>query len=201
MASVVEIVNRALGKLGAETITSLADNTTNARAFNASYAIVRDAELRRHRWRFSIKRASLPALSTAPVSGIYKLQFQLPSDCLRILDVSNDWPGSDISNYRTSTTAEYSLEGRAILTNIKAPLPLRYVGQIVDTGLFDSAFTEAFACRLAWENCERITQSESKRRLAMIEYKQAIREAIMANALENPPEFSADSSWVTSRIS
>lgn len=201
MASAVEICNRALGKLGAETITSLADNTTNARALNTSYAIVRDAELRRRRWRFAIKRASLAALSTAPISGIYKLQFQLPSDCLRILDVSDSWPGSDTSDYRTSTTADYSLEGRTILTNIKAPLPLRYIAQITDTGLFDSAFVEAFAARLAWENCERITQSGSKRQLAMTEYKQAIREAVMANALENPPEYAADSSWMTARIS
>lgn len=200
MASDINIANRALQKLGAASITSFNDNSNNARAMNLAYPIVRDAELRRHRWKFSIARANLAALSTPPVNGVFYLQYQLPAQCLRVLDVGDYWPGADVSDYRNRTVAEYSIEGGLILTNIASPLSLRYVQQITNPGQFDSAFTETFAARLAWETCEQITQSADKRKLAITEYKTALLEAVSANALESPPEFKADDTWVMARI-
>lgn len=200
MTSEVSICNGALIKLGADTILALTDNNNRARTMNARYESVRDAELRRRRWRFSISRASLAALSAAPVSGNYAKQFQLPSDCLRILNVGDVQPGADLSDYRNMhDSAYYSLEGRKILTNMAAPLTLRYVAKITDASLFDPAFAEALSARLAWENCERITQSNTKRELAMSDYKTAIKEAIAANALEVPPQPSSDDTWVMAR--
>ena len=45
MTSVVGICNLALTKLGAARITSLTDDTKQARALNAIYEATRDAEL------------------------------------------------------------------------------------------------------------------------------------------------------------
>ena len=56
MASEVDICNRALSKLGAARITSLTEDSVNARACNAMYESVRDAELRAHPWNFAMKR-------------------------------------------------------------------------------------------------------------------------------------------------
>ena len=84
MASVVDICNRALQKLGAESITSLTQNTENARACNSCFEFLRDAELRAHPWNFAIKRAQLAADLTPPEFG-YDLRYQLPSDYLRLL--------------------------------------------------------------------------------------------------------------------
>jgi hypothetical protein len=200
MASDINIANRALQKLGAASITSFNQDSTAGRAMNLAYTIVRDAELRRHRWKFSITRQNLAPLSTAPVNGIYSLQYQLPANCLRVLDIGDYWPGADTSDYRNRTTADYSIEGNLILTNIASPLSLRFVQQITNSGMFDSAFTECFAARLAWEVCEQVTQSGEKRKLAMTEYKQALLEAVQSNALESPPDFIADSSWMLARI-
>lgn len=200
MASDIQIANRSLQKLGAASITSFNQDSTAGRAMNLAYTIVRDAELRRRRWKFSITRQNLAALSTAPVNGIYQLQYQLPAQCLRVLDVGDYSPGGDTSDYRSRTVADYSIEGGLILTNIASPLSLRFIQQITNSGLFDSAFVEAFAARLAWETCEQITQSGEKRKLAMQEYKSAILEATQANALETPPDFKADDSWVMARI-
>lgn len=200
-ASDIGIANRALQKLGsATTLTSFNDPNTAGRAMNVAYVPVRDAELRRRRWKFSITRASLAALSTPPLNGIYSAQFQLPANCLRVLEVGDYWPGADTSDYRNRSVAEFTIEGGLILTNIAAPLSLRYIQQITNPGLFDSAFAEAFAARLAWETCEAITQSSDKRKLAIQEYKQAIQEATQANALESAPEFKADDSWMMARI-
>ena len=201
MASQTEICNLALSFIGAGTIVNITDNNMKAQVLNAEYASVRDSELRKHTWRFSIKRDSLPALITVPVSGPYGQEFQLPSDCLKVLMVGDSYPGADLSDYRTGpSTDDYSVEGDKILSNLPAPLSIKYVYQVVDTGLYDSSFTIAFASMLAWRICERITQSLDKRKAASQEYDEAISAAVRANAIEKVPEYPADSSWVLSRM-
>jgi hypothetical protein len=200
-ASDIQVANRALQKLGSNTIlTSFNDNSAAGRAMSLAYVPVRDAELRRRRWKFSITRANLAALSTPPANGVYAAQFQLPANCLRVLEVGDYWPGADTSDYRNRTVAEWTIESGVILTNIAAPLSLRYIQQVTNPGMFDPAFAEAFAARLAWETCESITQSSDKRKLAENEYKRAILEATQANALETVSEFKADDSWMMARI-
>lgn len=195
----VSIANRALTKLGANRIISFGDDTKEGRAIAACYYFLRDAELRRRKWRFSLKRAQLPALTETPAFG-YAYAYQLPSDCLSILTVGDVAPGVDLSDYRLSIdTALYSLEGRTILTDLPAPLNLRYKARISDPTQFDVAFVEALAARIAWELAEDLTQSSQKKVDAQTEYKVAIREAVAANALETTPDIIPDSSWLLSR--
>jgi len=201
VSSRLDIINLALGMLGASPIANLTDPNNKSRIMTITYDPVRLAELRRHRWKFSIVRANLPALATPPVNGIYETAYQLPADCLRVLNVGQWDPGQDISDYRFRSVAEYSIESGMILTDQASPLPIRYVTNSNTEGQFDSAFTMMLAARLAWQNCETITQSGEKRQMAMAEYKTARDEAIRANALESPPEFKDDDSWVTARVS
>lgn len=197
--SAVSICNRALHKLGAGTINSLADNNEKARVMNVAYEPVRDAELRRHRWRFAIKRTSLAALADAPDSD-YDYQYQVPGDFLRLIEGGDIVSLCDLSDYRALSSATYSLEGRTILTDLGAPLSIRYIARIEDTTLFDSCFVETLACRLAVECVERITESSSKSQDLQIQYRQSINEAVRANALERASEAAADDSWVLARI-
>lgn len=198
MASEVAIANRALIKLGAAMIISLEDDDPKAVALNASFGIVRDAELRRHRWRFSLARHSLPADAAAPGFG-FAYSYTLPTGCLRIIQIGEYDFGPNLSDYRSAPTHLWSIEGRAILTSLPAPLKVRTIQQITDTALFDACFVESFASRLAFECCERITQSDSKKQLAWADYKNSIREAARANALEVPPSEASDDSWVMAR--
>lgn len=199
MTSPVDIANRALTKLGAARIISFDDNDKQARAVKSMFDIVRDAELRDHIWSFTIKRASLPALSTAPDWG-YELQFNLPADFLRLLQVDEFYVGPDTTDYRNAPTAEYAIEGNKILTNIGAPLKIKYSARVSDTTRWDSSFIEAFACRLALELCEDLTQSNTKKESAREDYKYAISRAIRANSIEKPPVDLPDDAWVLSRI-
>lgn len=199
MASEVEIANRALTKIGASRILSLSDDVEAARSVDSLFSIVRDAELRIRMWKFSITRDSLAALVTTPSWG-FDYEYQLPSDCLRVVQVNDIYPGASLSDYRTMDESEWRIEGRKILTDIAAPLKIRYVSQVTDTGQWDAAFTEAFACRLAAELAERLTQSNTKRQLAWDEYKQAISMAVRANAIESAPEPLPDDAWVLTRL-
>jgi hypothetical protein len=165
MASQVDIANRALTKLGAARIISFGDDNKQARAVSSMFDIVRDAELRSHIWSFSVRRASLPALVSTPDWG-FQNEFQIPSDCLRILMVNDVYGGPSMEDYRNQPVADYSLEGNKILANFPAPLKIRYISRVTDTTQWDSMFVEVLACRLAMEMAEDLTQSNSKRELS-----------------------------------
>lgn len=193
MASDVSIVNRALTKLGADRVLLLSDDTQQARVMSSMYADVRDAEIRRHHWKFAIKRASIPALVATPIFG-YQYQYPVPMDFLGLVQVNEVY----VRSCRKGT-APWSLEGGNILTDFPAPLYIRYVARVTNPGLFDPLFVEALACKLALEAAESLTQSSSKKSAAMEEYKFALSEAKRLDALENPPDELPWGSWLDSR--
>lgn len=199
MTSNVEIANRALTKIGANRIISLEDNTKEGREVKSMFTILRDAELRKFNWRFAIKRASLAALVDAPAFG-YARQFRLPADYIKALQIGDWFPGPDMTDYIGADTTPYQIENGVILTDDAAPLSLRYVARIEDPTLFDPLFVEAFACKLAMELAEPITQSSTKRDQARGEYKDAIAEAVRANSIEAPPAKVADDTWIMARL-
>lgn len=201
MASQVEICNDSLTILGAGAINAISDTTNQARALNAVWNLERDSELRKHRWKFAIARASMPALASAPASGPYTQQFALPALCLRVLEIGDSYPGADLSDYRSGPTqGDYLIEGGKVLSNLPAPLSIRFMQQIVDPTQWDPAFCSLFAARLAFVTCFRITQSGSLQKTALDLYKDSLREGIRANALETPPTFPADDTWIAARL-
>lgn len=199
MASVIEIANAALTKLGSARITSLADDVKAAREIAARFDAVRDDELRAYRWQFSVKRAQLAALVDAPEFG-WTYQYPLPSDCLRIDQINDQFPSVVMDNYISTEAADYVIEANRILTNIDGPLKLRYCARIDDPNSWDVSFREALACKLAAELCEALTQSNEKRRLAWEEYQQSIRRAVRSNAIERAPINPPDDAWIFARI-
>lgn len=202
MASQVDIANLALSILGKPSIASVLDNSNAARVINIEYDMLRRAMLTgRSTWRFSIKRASLPALIAAPVSGPYKQQYALPTDCLRVLLAGDTYPGLDLSDYRLGPTdAGYLVEGRNILCDYGAPLSLKYVADVVDTTQFDAWYVVYLASVIAYTCCERLTGSDAKQAAALKRKEDALVQAAAANALENTPEFPADDTWIAARM-
>jgi len=198
MTTVVSIARRALQMLGADSIIDLTEDNNRARAMQIAYEPVRDAELTRNRWRFSFKRASLAALSTAPVHG-FGYAYQPPTDFLRLIGGGDLGSYPDMSDIRADTNELYSLENGLILTNLTAPLKIRYIARITDASLFDAAFAEMLAARLAMETCERLTQSDSKKQIAAAFYKDALKSARRANALQGAVAQLLDDTWVSAR--
>lgn len=191
MASKVSIANRALTKLGAERILLLEDENQQARVMKSMFDDVRDAEIRRNRWKFAIKRAELVALAAAPLFG-YRNQFPLPNDYIGLVQVGEHY-------VRTGQQALWSVEGGNILTNLPAPMRIRYQARIENTGLFDPLFVEVLSCKLAMEASETLTQSGTKYQAAADAYQFALREAVRQDAIENPPDELPQGSWLDSR--
>jgi hypothetical protein len=189
MASEVDICNRALQKLGAKRITALSDDSVNARACNSAYSHVRDAELRAHPWNFAIARAELAADATAPDWGRANA-YQLPSNFLCMV---NDYPEDN------DNSKDWVIEGRKILTDDSDPIYIRYIKKETDTSQFDSLFVEALATKLAFELCEEITQSNTKKEGLRQDYEQVIRNARRMNAIEKVSSEPPEDTWVTVR--
>lgn len=193
-SSAVQIANRALTKLGDARILALTDDSNAARVINSMFDQVRDAELRRHRWKFAIKRTQLTADATAPDWG-YTYQYELPADFLQIVQVN------DIYQRPTSPNGSvmWQREGTKLLTDLPPQLKFRYVSRVTNPGLFDPMFVEAFACRLAFEACESLTQSSTKKQSAGDEYREALIAAMQADAIEALPDALPWGSWLDSR--
>lgn len=205
MASEVDIANRALSMLGEARITSLADNNKAARAMNARYDMLRDAELAAYAWRFAVTRVRLAASTDVPEWG-YSTIYDRPTGDLRPIKIGGDFIYPDAvgvmyesSGYSTGETPWEIIGGR-IHTNISAPLDYEYVAKITDAGSFDQLFVEALAARLAADSAEELTQSNSKKEAALFTYKTALSEARRINSLYRPPRRRQAGRWMRSRI-
>lgn len=185
MASQVDIANRALDKLGAESIVSLDEDSENARVINRSYDIVLESMLRSHTWNCAKTRVVLAPLAAAPAFD-YLYQYQLPSDCLRPI-----FP-SDVTDWSVE-------KGNVLLTNDGTTLNLLYVSTLTDPNDMDACFVEAFASKMAMECAEKVTQSATKRKLAIDAYNDAMDTARKANAFESIPMQQDYSSWLDAR--
>jgi hypothetical protein len=189
VASTVGICNRGLQKLGATRITSLDEDSVNARACNACFEELKQSEIRKHKWRFAIDRVELAADASSPAFG-KENSFTLPADCLRVIA---PYPEMNLEEL------DWEIEGGKIYTNDDDPLYVRYLKNITDPNLMDPTFREALAARIALELCEQLTQSNTKKAELKEDYKDSIRDARKANAIESVPARGPEDSWVTGR--
>lgn len=135
------------------------------------------------------------------MSGPFTTMYALPSDCLRILQVGDTYPGLDLTDYRLGPDdSDYTQEGRNLLCDYGSPLSLVYVSDITDTTLFNSWFCMYLAAELAWTCCERLTGSDAKQEAAKSRKEYAQSRAAQSNAFLNPPESNADDSWIACRM-
>lgn len=204
--SKTDVCNRALQKLGAKRISAVTDETPSARACNLAYDIIRRSELRKRVWNFAIARASLPADVPAPDWGRSN-SFTLPSDFLRLAESYPEQLTNDVNVVGVSVafTAEFTgmkdwvIEQRKILTNDNAPLQIRYVFDVTDTTLFDPIFSEALSTAMAYEMCEELTQSNTKKSDIGKAYEEIIDEAHLANSIEVAPADPPPDTWLAAR--
>jgi hypothetical protein len=189
MASIVGICNSALIKLGASTITSLTEGSKNANLCGEQYGKTRQALLRQHPWNFAIARAKLAQLA-APPPFEFAHAYQLPSDWLRTLAVSDNEGGVG--------AIEYRIEGRTLLAGAD-DVYLRYVKDETDPNAMDASFREALAFALAADLAIAITQSSTTRDQMLQGLNAALLAARSIDAIEDFPEPDPDPAWVAAR--
>lgn len=144
--SELTILNGALLMLGDDPIVSLDENTKRRKVATGLFATSRDTVLRMHPWNSAVKRALLSPLADAPVST-YAYLYVLPSDLLRLLDVSTD---------------DYKVEARHIACNISS-LACRYIYRNVNYETWDALLVQTMQAYMAMVLAYPITKSLSTR--------------------------------------
>lgn len=183
MASVVDLCNMALGRLGEEPITDLT-NTTNGKRCNRVFAHVRDELLRLDDWRFALARTSLAATTTTPDST-FDYEYPLPSDFVRLVALKSSY--------------DWSVEGGSILTNTTAPLHILYVQQVTDPTEYPPDFFSALAWRMAIELSSYATTTVTAQQTLTQFYTNQLQAAMEANGRETPPAEIKQSGWILAR--
>ena len=130
MSSKVQICNYALSRLGAARITSLTDNTSEARLCNTLLDDAIQEVLTEGDWRFASRRTSLNQTTNTPEFG-YSFEFQLPTDpkALIVREINE----TDAGDYA------YSIEGDKLLSDLST-MDIRYTAYVTDTGSFPPHF-------------------------------------------------------------
>lgn len=171
-SSVVALCNLALDMLGAEPITSLSDGVRGDLC-NRNYPLARNAALRAYPWNCAMTRAALAAITTVPTWG-YAAAYQLPVDCLRVIEVDGD----------VSLGLTWRVEGRTIVANTNGVLNVRYVRALDDPSFFDGLLDQAIAARLAAMISFAVTGKEGLGKTLLAVATDAERQAMRIDARE-----------------
>lgn len=174
MSSVVDICNLALSWLGANLITSLEDETTEASLCDANYDLMRDAVLEAADWTFAIKRARLVPLVEVPVFGQFNM-FAVPSDSLRVLTVSEDEDDR--------RRVEWQIESGNILAH-RPNAYARYIERVEDPLRYSPLFIHALAARIACDLAIPIVESRTLRNENWDLYQRKLGEAVANDGIQ-----------------
>jgi hypothetical protein len=139
MATVIDICNAALAKLGAESIREFDKANKRSRVCEIMYPHARDTLLGQYDWSFARRIVALrEALDATTVPELGKA-YIIPQDCVRPLDV-----------YPRGSADAWEVIGGFIYTRTAAPR-LRYTRREANAGVYTTSFVDALAAKLAFE--------------------------------------------------
>ena len=160
--SEIDICNLALLDCGAAFITSLAEESVEAKACSLLYPLTRDKVLREHRWNFATKTVA-PAI-VAGSFGKYTTAFQMPDDCVRVVGMVD------------SPFLDFKEMGNVIYCNASS-IKVEYISNALPVGRYDASFVSALAATLAARLIYKFNQSTNAQAAKEASAKEALRMA------------------------
>jgi hypothetical protein len=171
VATKLQIWNKALAHLGEPPVASTGSATYIGTLLNDGWSTVPLDVLSSGFWHFAETTSGLTDDLGTPFRG-YGYRFTKPSDWLRTYRVGTDVDFTSLADYRDAT---------GHLSAQVTPIYLHYIssdyaadGQI---STWPPAFVELVALRLAWELCERVTQSVTKEQGIRGKYAERLNDA------------------------
>lgn len=184
--SEIDIINRALAKMGDQRITDRSENTNRARIMDSIYDGVRDELLRDCPWNFATQRDTLSADPAPPVYE-WATAFAVPADFLYMVATENN--------------SAYRLEGNQILSNHENSLNITYVRRVTDATEFDTGFAESLAAKLAYEAAQNITADTALQDRLFRDYNLTLIRSKKTDGQEDDPRSHAVDDWELARNS
>ena len=168
-ASDIALASNAMLLLGANTISSFTDGSSEAQVASNLYEHSYKFILASHRWRFAVKQEKLARLTKKP-EAVYDYQFQLPTDLLYLI--------------RPIDSQRYEVYGDKIYSN-SAEMVIEFV-YTVDAGLLPSYFAKAMEYYLAFQFAVPITGDLAKASFFEEQYNKAIIKAKFLDSSARP---------------
>lgn len=198
MPTDTELVNTALRKAGARRVPSISSSVGSAGIAADVLVNERDDMLRADTWNFATTRAHLAQLATLPVFE-FQFAFGLPSDCIRVVSVSDNSAGSGTVKYKLETIQQPdSTFVHAILSDAN-DLYLRYIRSVTDPNQMSPDFRNLLVLRMAKIFAVGVAASNTLRAAIDADLQKAVREAGSIDGIEDYPDRMPEGNWATSR--
>lgn len=186
--SQTDICNMALMQIGiSQTITSLDDGSTEAKACSQFFDLCRQTCLHDFPWNFAVVRATLASTANTPPTN-WSYQYALPADALRILTVTV--PGLLAPRNDQRIPFEVASDGTQGVLNCNADtVELLYVQDVTDYTRWPADALNALALLLGSKVAMPLSIVPALAQAAAEGYKQAVLDAAadsMSEGFEGP---------------
>ncbi|MEW6310781.1 hypothetical protein AUR59_020105 [Stutzerimonas balearica] len=185
MASVVQICNMALTRIGQnQFIDSIDEQSKAAELCALHYEQCRDEVLQAFPWPFAEARVALADIGSPPQNWAFRYRY--PVNCLQARRISVPGLEMPTAEQRVPFKVVNAAGGRAILSN-QEQAELVYTVRVEDTTYFPQMFVNALAWRLAAELAMGLQARPENYSSAMQNYQMTISQA-QALAFEESEE-------------
>lgn len=175
----IDIANQALGYLGEQRISTMTEGTNEARAISLHFLQCLEELIESRRWSFGRSRQRLTQEEDKPLFG-FKYSFQLPGDCLKVMDVMALAESGETLN--PIPIRNFEIEGRSLHSDYP------YVGLVYVKESISSDLPPLMIRALVMLLAARVAPSLGESRMAMtLEAKaeDAIQDAWLSDVRQN----------------
>ena len=178
-ASWTQVCNRALGRLGSDTITDMTDGTQSAEYCGRFLPEAIEYVLGQWDFKFARRRQRLAMNAEQPAFG-WKYQFNYPMDCIRLVKVY----GSHSLTPEDIECVPYQVENGKILTDADE-LQIIYIARPDDPNQLPQSVRKAVSTHLAYLLSTPLASNEQLTGLIAAESQAAIERAKKEDAEMN----------------
>lgn len=195
-----QVINNGLQIIGADRISDPNEASESARQAASVYDQTVREEIQKQAWLFAKAQIRLPASATAPTFRFARA-FTLPADFIRLVELEDRWVFSVARGVDTDPVPPYEIQGRAVFTDLGAPLGITYLRDVsADPMVWSPMFSAVVSAALALKLAMTLTKSDGMVSLANKRYLQDLKEAKRTNAIQLPPQQIPDGSWIAARF-
>jgi hypothetical protein len=168
--STVSIVNQAYQELGAKSIASFDEGSTNSILAKSVFDNSRRKLLGDHTWSFATTQLQLAREVGTPVFK-FNFSYSLPADMLYLLEVEDG--------------ADYDLVENSLLTNLKT-VKVSYVRDEEDVSRWSAAFVEAMVSYLRYKFAYAKTGSAEEEERSFAIFEKQMKKARNLDSMQEP---------------
>jgi hypothetical protein len=187
--STLSVINYSLVLCGANTVSSITDDTPNARALNIVHDFCRKGFLTDNKWSFSTTRTTLVTVSSTAITWLHgdeSYVYTRPTNCLRIFEVNN-------------CNVVWREEGDYIISNTP-DLGIKWAFDQTDYTKWQPSAVEAMCYKLASEIAFQIMNSATKAEALKKYYDdQKLVDAMAKNSQTGTQQSVQDDDWLNQK--